>query len=750
MEFKISFLVKGENMLEVKEFITQYKPYNEISLKSSFFEQQYIQYLETFKQKLFLLMDNNNLSKREVNECNGYFLKRVILENDNAIRELINIYDGNSSSIFYDIYINSIDDLNNMVRKVKDIILIGEDAKSTKKHLLCIDKIIDDEIDKKNTLSGVLSRDDEKVIDMVNGFNPSEECFLKEVTALREQVFQMIEYYRMNYSVNMAKKKIKYLVRKTDFLIDSKAGKIGLKKRCDEEILKLFERYENINISSAEEYENWVKLFKQEYDSIMLEVKSGFSSRTALIIIDRYSRKMGRIIDGKAFLVNYFMVVAKKLEKIFADYKDNLNSIDFQFQKNNYWEYYTKEEAFCEKRKIYEDMFRQFKINVRHLNNEVRNNYSKKMASRYVNKINRMSDKYNIKLAKEKQMPIPKNLWLIRKYLWADLDNFVSKKGDILRKIVNRPWRKIVKMVAIKNRIIVEEEQNLDSSRPYIFVSTHSFTEDVIGLFSMLNRQAYMLMGTTDQIENNPLMLAGVIFGFFHVDRMDKENRTLCLEKQNTLIDMGSSFINYVGGSWENSENELQPLSFSGPYLTSKLKNALIVPVASYLVREDKTIYMRFGKPLDLRNKSLEDGNQIIRDTLASMQYKQIDKYSYHIKDIIVKDGNKEIQVHNLPYDQHIAHMNQVGYEYWNQPWTKPFAKEEIGLRKGKNVTFQEVYSFINNLSKDSLIKLSTYLKDIMVEMDEKERYDLIKYLDNNYEVFKDMTKKKIKKCSKK
>ena len=42
MEFKISFLVKGENMLEVKEFITQYKPYNEISLKSSFFEQQYI------------------------------------------------------------------------------------------------------------------------------------------------------------------------------------------------------------------------------------------------------------------------------------------------------------------------------------------------------------------------------------------------------------------------------------------------------------------------------------------------------------------------------------------------------------------------------------------------------------------------------------------------------------------------------------------------------------------------------------
>ena len=59
---------------------------------------------------------------------------------------------------------------SNMVRKVKDIILIDEDAKSTKKYLLCIDKIIDDEIDKKNTLSGVLSRDDEKVIDMGSSF----------------------------------------------------------------------------------------------------------------------------------------------------------------------------------------------------------------------------------------------------------------------------------------------------------------------------------------------------------------------------------------------------------------------------------------------------------------------------------------------------------------------------------------------------------------------------------------------------
>ena len=51
------------------------------------------------------------------------------------------------------------------------------------------------------------------------------------------------------------------------------------------------------------------------------------------------------------------------------------------------------------------------------------------------------------------------------------------------------------------------------------------FTEDVIGLFGAMPRQAHMLMGTTDQIENNPLMLAAMAFGFFHVDRLDKEDK---------------------------------------------------------------------------------------------------------------------------------------------------------------------------------------------------------------------------------
>ena len=75
--------------------------------------------------------------------------------------------------------------------------------------------------------------------------------------------------------------------------------------------------------------------------------------------------------------------------------------------------------------------------------------------------------------------------------------------------------------VAMKNKLVIEDRPILDSTKQYIFVPTHYFTEDAIGMFASLDRQAYMLMGTTDQIENNPLLLAALMLGFFHVDRMD-------------------------------------------------------------------------------------------------------------------------------------------------------------------------------------------------------------------------------------
>lgn len=716
-------------MKKIVEYIDNYDPFNYISLKDEFYEEKFLEYLHEYQEKILKMMEKEN--KKKIDKI---FLNKIETTNDIAVNKIISNYLN-----------NNIDDkdFQNMIRKMKNIILVSEQSTKTRKHILKIDKNIEKTRDKKNIKYNIVSEDDKKVDKLFQDYHPNDSTYEEDTVNLKKQISNFIIYYHDNYSYDMANKKIKVLLRRTDKIIYQNASDLGIYDKDNNEMLELLKKYQEQNVLTIEEYENWIYNLRNEFDKIKNNIENKYSKKIANKINNKYYQELDKIIELKIKNIDLSSYIKDKLKHIQIKHDDNMKNIENEFQKIEYYWQYNKDESYCKKREIYENFFREYKKNVRKLNQEIKILYPSKKAFKTINIINKISDKYNLELAKKYNMPIPKNPWIIRKYLWADLDNFTSDRGNTIRNLINRPWRKIVALTSMKNKVIIEEEQYLNSNRPYIFVSTHYFTEDVIGLFSSLNRQAYMLMGTTDQIENNPLMIAAILFGFFHVDRMDPDDRKLCFEKQNNLIERGESFINYIAGSWENSENELQPLSFSGPYKTSVKTNALIVPVSSYLVREDKTIYMRFGTPLDLTKTPLEEANEIIRDTLATMHYKQIEKYSYPIKE--VKISNIKDTTHDLPYNQHIAYMNQIGYEYWNQPWTKPFAKEEIGLRRKKITTEEEVYSFIDKLSRDKLIELSNYLADAMKNIDEKRRYDVINYLDENYEVFREDAKKKQK-----
>lgn len=716
-------------MKKIVEYIDNYDPFNYISLKDEFYEEKFLEYLHEYQEKILKMIEKEN--KKKIDKI---FLNKIETTNDIAVNKIISNYLN-----------NNIDekDFRNMIRRMKNIILASEQSTKTRKHILKIDKNIEKTRDKKNIKYNIVSEDDKKVDKLFQDYHPNDSTYEEDTVNLKKQISNFIIYYHDNYSYDMANKKIKVLLRRTDKTIYQNASDLGIYDKDNNEMLELLEKYQEQSVLTIEEYENWIYNLRNEFDKIKNNIENKYSKKIANKINNKYYQELDKVIKLKIKNIDLSSYIKDKLQHIQIKHADNMKNIENEFQKIEYYWQYNKDESYCKKREIYENFFREYKKNVRKLNQEIKILYPSKKAFKTINIINKISDKYNLELAKKYNMPIPKNPWIIRKYLWADLDNFTSDRGNTIRNLINRPWRKIVALTSMKNKVIIEEEQYLNSNRPYIFVSTHYFTEDVIGLFSSLNRQAYMLMGTTDQIENNPLMIAAILFGFFHVDRMDPDDRKLCFEKQNNLIERGESFINYIAGSWENSENELQPLSFSGPYKTSVKTNALIVPVSSYLVREDKTIYMRFGTPLDLTKTPLEEANEIIRDTLATMHYKQIEKYSYPIKEVKISNINDTTR--DLPYNQHIAYMNQIGYEYWNQPWTKPFAKEEIGLRRKKITTEEEVYSFIDKLSRDKLIELSNYLADVMKDIDEKRRYDIINYLDENYEVFREDTKKKQK-----
>jgi len=700
----------------MKYDLDNYNPYADLDLDDSFYEEKIISYYDSYKG-----VHNSKSFKQRVVEINKEEVKRVVnefLANDDDIIILIK-------------------ELKDKIRKIKDIILITEDANNTKKHIKNIDRLVNRAIDLKNRKFKSKENTFDELDVLISEFLDSNKNIDDSISEFKIKCQNLINDCENKYSLNESNKVIRKINRLVDESLDKKMKKLEVYDYDNNKFNKLINKYEKIQVIDENHFIYFVSKVRKELDEIKKVIIGRYPSSKGIKIINKYDKIVDNIIDKKMKdLPCLYSNDEKKLNELFDEYLGSLLDIDKELKSYDYYEYMNDSEQFNIKRELYENKIRIFKRNIRNFNKNIRLKYSKRYASKYINKVNKSADKLIRSHAKEIGMPIPKNPWIVRKYLWADTENFVSDIGIKLRKIIHKPFQKIVRL-AMKNKLIIEEMSALDKNKQYVFVSTHYFTEDVIGLFSATDRQTHMLMGTTDQIENNPLMIAAMLFGFFHVDRMDKEDRKECFEKQNILIEKGTSFINYIGGSWENSENELQPLSFSGPYRTSKMKDVLIVPVSSYLVREDKKIYMRFGEPIDVRNYDEQKANEIIRDTLATMHYKQMSKYSYQIKNIKVPIDNRTITTHDLPYNQHIYYMNLIGDEYWNQPWTKPFAKEEIGVRKGKIDNEEDVYSFISNLSHEKLIELSKYLGDVMVKIDEKDRYNIIKYLDSNYEKFK-------------
>ena len=139
--------------------------------------------------------------------------------------------------------------------------------------------------------------------------------------------------------------------------------------------------------------------------------------------------------------------------------------------------------------------------------------------------------------------------------------------------------------------------------------------------------------------------------------------------------------------------------------------------------KENKTVYFREGTPIDVSRLKEEEANLLIRDTLASMRYKQMVKYGQSMRC-------------EFPYydSKHELWNDGVLEEYWNgQEWSSPFAYEEIALRSSHMPNILEVYNFIENLSKDRYIELMPVLKEIISLYEELKRFDIKAYIDDNY-----------------
>ena len=311
-----------------------------------------------------------------------------------------------------------------------------------------------------------------------------------------------------------------------------------------------------------------------------------------------------------------------------------------------------------------------------------------------------------------------KNIGLI-KYKKANIDNFTSMAGLKIRRIINKPVRGILK-IATNGKIIVEKYPDLEKNTPYIFAATHSFVEEVCALLATIDRSAYSLIGTTEQLEHNPKIYANWVTGMIYVDRKNEKSRKESLPKMEKVINNGSSILIFPEGGWNNSENLLVQNLFSGVYLLARNTGAKVVPISTFNEFGSKEIYIRASEPLDLGCLEKKEALMFLRDCLATMRYEQIEQHSTPIKRS------------ELGSDPRKDYMEQRKKEYLKTKWTKDVWEEELTVYIDKNHPSQEAI-------RESLGQVNITMKNagimgpILVKRKEDIKYDFKRYMHENW-----------------
>lgn len=332
----------------------------------------------------------------------------------------------------------------------------------------------------------------------------------------------------------------------------------------------------------------------------------------------------------------------------------------------------------------------------------------------------------------------------------SNVDNFTSNIGMDIRKKINKPLSKTLKMIT-KLKLIkynleylrdenyklnskeilkvindagikVMNYPNLNQNEPYIFVSLHNFVDDSMANLAVIDHNAYLLFGTSDQLEVNKDMYAAWTNGFVYVDRKNDQNRKDAILKMQRLLNHGNSVLIFPEGGLNNTENLFCQKLFSGPYYLAKLTNAKIVPIAPLYEYGSNKIYMNVGEPIDLSVfDDKKEANLYLRDVLSTLLYFNLLK-------------NTEIlERKSLGKDPRLDFMKKRKAEYLKTAWTKDVWDEELTRYFDKeDKERQSVLESMDNIKITE--KNAKIMAPILVRRREDKRYDFKKYMHETWD----------------
>lgn len=181
-----------------------------------------------------------------------------------------------------------------------------------------------------------------------------------------------------------------------------------------------------------------------------------------------------------------------------------------------------------------------------------------------------------------------------------------------------------------KNNIIVERYPELNKDEPYIFVCNHTCPEDIETVLNILDRNAYLILGSIESLKYNPEMYLSWLNGMVPFDIMNKVQRKQVFEKMLRVLKTNSILI-FPEGSHNYSPNKLVNNLFDGPINLALRTNRKIVVVTLIKEEENNLSYIDVSNPLDVRNIKVDMNKQFNSD-------EELEKYYVKSLSLILRD----------------------------------------------------------------------------------------------------------------
>lgn len=310
-----------------------------------------------------------------------------------------------------------------------------------------------------------------------------------------------------------------------------------------------------------------------------------------------------------------------------------------------------------------------------------------------------------------------KNRALIR-YRKLDSDHFASKAGIKIRRIIHPAVHLIIR-AASDRPIEVIEYPNLVKGERYIFAAGHSFPGEIASNLAVIDRNAWVLIGTTDQVDHNPQMNFAWFNGLIYVNKLDPANRKDAFRKMKRILENGSSVLMFPEGVLNNSENSLCMPLYPGVYHLAVETETKVVPIVSHAEHGDKRIRVAAGKPIDFNGKTKESALVELRNALATIRYQMIEK----------SEPLKRASLSGDIHEQYLYHRRDT---YLETKWVEPNWDEEIMVYKRKGVTEpEEVRAALAdvNLTADNI----SILRPIFQKAEADKKYNITLFMKSNW-----------------